>query len=90
MIPQVHRNFRVAAADTGNQVVLEGLDCTFGSVYAMQMWRGELESYTFLAHEGFQSGWSFIVQSLKKRAQSTGCELGMQGGVRSNEFVFAA
>ena len=56
----------------------------------MQLGRGELEGDSLFLHEGIDSCGAFIVQSLKNGLQSEVGELGVEGRVGSDEFMFAA
>ena len=56
----------------------------------MQVGRGELEGDSLFLHEGIDSYGAFIVQSLKNGLQSEVGELGVEGRVGSDEFMFAA
>ena len=71
-------------------MVLERLDGPFVSVGTMQVGQGELEGDSFFSHEGLESYGAFIVQSLENGLQAAVGELGVEGGVRSDEFRFAA
>ena len=56
----------------------------------MQVGRDELEGDSFFSHEGLESCGAFIVQSLENGSQDSVGELGVEGGVGSDEFIFAA
>ena len=71
-------------------MVLERLDGPFGSVGAMQVGRGKLEGDSLFLHKGFDSCRAFIVKSLENGLQASVGDIGMEGGVGSDEFMFAA
>ena len=66
-IPQVEREVFVDAAETGNEVILEGAGGVFGSIAAVDSWWGELKVNFFFAEELFQSFGAFIVETLEER-----------------------
>ena len=88
-VPQVQRKIWVAATNACDQIVLERLDGLFGRVGVMQLERGELEGDSFFLHEGLESCVAFIVNILKNRSQALVGELGVEGGVVSQKFMFA-
>ena len=71
-------------------MVLECLDSPFGIIGVMQVGRGKLEGDSLFSHEGLESCGAFIVQSLENGSQAAVGELGVEGGVVSDEFMFAA
>ena len=56
----------------------------------MQVGWGELEGDSFFLHEGLESCGAFIVKSLENGSQDSVGELGVEGGVGSDDFMFAA
>ena len=86
----MQRKIWVAAVNTCDQMVLERLDGPFGSVGAMQVGWGELKGESFFLHEGLESFGAFIVKSLENGSQASFGELGVEGGVGSDDFMFAA
>ena len=48
-VPEMQGGVGVAAAESGDEVILVSLDCTFCDVGAMKVWGNELELYTGLA-----------------------------------------
>ena len=56
----------------------------------MQIGRGELEGDFFFLHEGLETCEAFIVKSLESGLQALVSELGVEGGVGSDKFMFAA
>ena len=52
-IPQVEREVFVDAAQSSNEMILECADGAFGSIAAMNAWRGELKINRFVAEESF-------------------------------------
>ena len=58
------------AAEAGDQVVLVGLDCSFGGAGAMEVRGGKLEIDALLMHQSLQASGAFIFQNLEERAQT--------------------
>ena len=56
----------------------------------MQVGRGELKGDSFFSHESLESCGPFIVKSLENGSQASIGELSVEGGVRWEEFMFAA
>ena len=64
MIPQVEGAVLVSAAETSNEVVLEGSNGTFSSITTMDTRRNELKIDPFLGHEVLEDDGGLIVESL--------------------------
>jgi hypothetical protein len=60
-IPQVQRKLFVNAAQSSNEVVLEGLDCAFGGIAAMHTRWDQLEVDIFNLEELFQDVGTLVV-----------------------------
>ena len=86
----MQRQIWVAAANNYDQMILEHLDSSFGSIGAMQVGQVDLEGDYFFLHEGLESCGAFNVKSLENGSQASVGELGVEGGVGSDEFIFAA
>ena len=71
-------------------MVLEHLDGPFGSVGAMQVGRGYLQGESLFLHESLDSCGAVIVKSLENGSQASVGELSVEGGVGSDDFMFAA
>jgi hypothetical protein len=56
----------------------------------MNVWRNELEGDVVVGHELFQFTRSLVVESLESGFKATFGELGVNGSVCSQEFVFCA
>ena len=64
-IPQVEREVFVDAAQSSNEMILEGADGAFGGIAAMNAWWGELKGNFFFAEELFQRFGAFVVETLE-------------------------
>jgi hypothetical protein len=73
----VEREVFVDAAETSNEVILEGADGAFSSIAAVDSWWGKLKVNFFFAEELFQWFGAFNVETLEKRTQSGGAQFGM-------------
>jgi hypothetical protein len=67
----------VGGAESGDEVVFEGADSTFGGVSSVDVGRDELEVDLLLGHVGFEGGGGFVVESLELRFEATGAEEGV-------------
>ena len=52
-VPEIHGEVGVAANESGNEVILVGLDGAFCGIGAMQVWRNELKLYAGIAYKLF-------------------------------------
>ena len=68
----------VAAAESGDQVILVGLDFSFGDVGAMEVRGDKLEIDALLIHELLQSGGTCIVRYMEERAETVVTEVGVE------------
>ena len=60
-VPKVQWEVFVSATETGNEVVLEGSDGSFGGIAAMEMRGGKLEVNLFFSHVVLESNGGFVV-----------------------------
>ena len=60
----------VAAAQGGNEVVLEDVDGFFSGIGAMEIRWDKLENDVMLTHEPFESGWALVVEHLEYRLEA--------------------
>ena len=84
----MEREVFVTCAQTGDEMILEGLDRAFGGVATMSMRWHQLEFYFGFVEESLQQGGYFIVEDVEFRSESAvdevvaqlfeGC---LQGGV---------
>jgi hypothetical protein len=61
VIPEVEWEVLVSAAETSNEVVLEGVNGTLSSITAMNTRRDQLKIDPFLGHEVFEDEGGLIV-----------------------------
>jgi hypothetical protein len=57
----VEREVLVGAGKTGYEVILEGVDGSFGGVLVVDMWWDKLEVDIFVGHVFFEWGRAFVV-----------------------------
>ena len=81
---------RVDAAETRNEVVLEGSDCFFGGVGAMDVWWHELELNGVGAEICFDCRGTLVVHDVHFWVVATGSKVGMEfgGGLQLVSFGF--
>jgi hypothetical protein len=53
-VPEIERKVWMSAAEAGDEVVLEGLDGSFGPVATVEASGGELVFNSFVGHEVFE------------------------------------
>jgi hypothetical protein len=70
IIPQVEGEVLVSAAETSNEVVLEGVNGTFSSIVTMNTRRDKLKIDPFLGHEVLGDDRGLIVESLQLVAKT--------------------
>jgi len=64
----------VSAAQACDEVVFEGVDCTFGCILAMDMGRDQLEINILSCHKFLEGTGGFIVKALEFGAESCGAK----------------
>ena len=88
VVPEMQVKVRVATAETGDEVILVGLDGAFGSVGVMQVRRNKLEINARIAQKCFETAGAFIVKHLVLRGEAAGGKVGVQDASGSDEFAF--
>ena len=86
----MNRKVWVTAAEAGDQVVLVGLDCSFGGAGAMEVRGGKLEIDALLMHEPLQADRAFIIHNLEERADTAVTEVGVEDLIGTAKFLRAA
>ena len=88
--PIVERELGVTATKTGNEVVLESLDGSLGSIPAVDVGRGELVGNVFRLEVGFEDCGALVVQGLKAWATAGADECVVEFGIAGlDDFGFA-
>ena len=64
-VPQIERKIGMGATQAGDEMILEGLDGSFGPVSTMESSGGELAVNVFSSHEVGQEFGCFVVQAMK-------------------------
>lgn len=62
-----------SGAEAGDEMILEGLDCAFGSIAAVSVWRYQLICNVVLGEEGLKKGWGFIIEDIMRGVYSPWC-----------------
>ena len=87
-VPDIQGEVGVAAAQTGDEVILLSLDCTFCGVGAMKVWGNNLELDTEIAQKRFEATGAFIFQHLVIGGEAVIREVGVEDARGSYEFEF--
>ncbi len=64
----------VSAAQTHNEMIFEGLDCTFSRISVMDVWWDQLEINILSCHKVLEGTGGFIVKVLEFGAESRGAK----------------
>ena len=76
-VPQMQWEVLVGAAESGDEMILESADRSFGGIAAVKVWRHKLEIDVFVSHELFQHVGAFVVKALKFWTKSAFDKQGM-------------
>ncbi len=77
-IPFGEREFGVAKSETRTEMVLPGLDSTFGRVAAMAVWRNALEVNVVLLEGLLELVRALVVKNVERRGVAVGLKAGVQ------------
>jgi len=79
----------VSAAQACNKVIFEGMDCTFGSILAMDMGRDQLEINILSCHKFLEGTGGFIVKALEFGVESCSAKVAV-GNLKSSKNGISA
>ena len=87
-VPEMQGGVGVAAAESGDEVILVSLDCAFCGVGVLKVWGNELEPYTGIAQKCFEAAGAFIVEHLVLGGDASVGEVGVEDSSGSDELSF--